>query len=195
MSLLPFSRVPFWVPILTHTHVLTESWQLQGVRPEDVEEELFDVYGLESEVTSLRCIAAVWAAAQPLVPLEESESWAPLLGLNVWGCVSRTSRITFSSLEQPPLIYMWVWLKIKEPGLRVVVLGSIYHVILGSIFSSHSHVSPCVGFPPCQTEVVEDRGAGLGDLRLEPEMAQIVVESFREGGGEFFFVSGQLAPF
>ncbi|CAJ1375469.1 unnamed protein product [Effrenium voratum] len=63
---------------------------------EDVEEELFDVYGLESEVTSLRCIAAVWAAAQPLVPLE-------------------------------------------------------------------------------------DRGAGLGDLRLEPEMAQIVVESFREG--------------
>ncbi|CAE7215477.1 unnamed protein product, partial [Symbiodinium necroappetens] len=42
-----------------------------GTLGEDVEEELFDVFGLESEVTALRCIQAVWAAADPHVPREE----------------------------------------------------------------------------------------------------------------------------
>ena len=42
-----------------------------GTLGEDVEEESFDVFGLESEVTALRCIQAVWAAADPHVPREE----------------------------------------------------------------------------------------------------------------------------
>ena len=42
-----------------------------GTLGEDVDEELFDVYGLESEVTALRCIGAVWAAAEPRVAREE----------------------------------------------------------------------------------------------------------------------------
>ena len=37
----------------------------------DVDEEFFDIFGLESEVTALRCIGAVWAAAEPHVPREE----------------------------------------------------------------------------------------------------------------------------
>ena len=38
---------------------------------EDVDEEWFEVYGLESEVTALRCISAIWSASQPCVSLEE----------------------------------------------------------------------------------------------------------------------------
>ena len=36
-----------------------------------MEEESFEVFGLESEVTALRCIQAVWAAADPHIPREE----------------------------------------------------------------------------------------------------------------------------
>ena len=38
---------------------------------DDVDEEWFDVYGLESEVTTLRCISALWSASQPNASLEE----------------------------------------------------------------------------------------------------------------------------
>ena len=38
---------------------------------DDVDEEWFDVYGLESEVTTLRCISALWSASQPHASLEE----------------------------------------------------------------------------------------------------------------------------
>lgn len=47
---------------------------------DDVDEEWFDVYGLESEVTAFRCISALWASAQPRLSADEGRAAPQALG-------------------------------------------------------------------------------------------------------------------